>query len=80
MIGTEIGLIEQLRIRYPDREFFPAYEHKSCDESCACPYMKMTRPASVLRALETHREEIFVDPELAPRALRAVERMLEIGT
>lgn len=79
VVGTEIGLIEQLRARHPEKRFWPAYTHVSCDESCACPYMKMTTLASVLRALETGEEEIRVDPALAPRALAAVERMLAIG-
>ena len=80
IIGTEIGLIEQLRLAYPDKVFHPAYEHKSCDESCACPYMKMTKLASVAKALETGQEEITIPPELQAPALRAVARMLEIGT
>lgn len=79
LVGTEIGLVEQLRARHPAKEFWPVYAHVSCDESCACPYMKMTGLASVLRALETGQEEIRVDPEAAPRALAAVERMLAIG-
>ncbi len=79
LVGTEIGLVEQLRARHPEKEFWPVYRHVSCDESCACPYMKMTGLASVHRALETGEEEIRVDPALAPRALAAVERMLAIG-
>ena len=80
IIGTEIGLIEQLRQAYPGKRFHPVYEHKSCDESCACPYMKMTRLASVARALETGEEEIRIPEALRAPALRAVDRMLQIGT
>ena len=80
VIGTEIGLVEQLRTAYPAKTFWPAYEHKSCDEACACPFMKMTGLASVVRALETGEEEIRIDLALQEKALRAVARMLEIGT
>ena len=80
IIGTEIGLIEQLRGAYPGKTFWPAYSHKSCDESCACPYMKMTKLASVVRALETGEEEIRIPEALQAPALKAVARMLEIGT
>ncbi len=79
LVGTEIGLVEQLSARFPGKEFRPIYIHRSCDESCACPYMKMTHLNSVLRALETGQEEITVDAAIAPRALAAVQRMLEIG-
>jgi quinolinate synthase len=79
IIGTEIGLVEQLRQAYPAKTFHPAYEHTSCDEACACPFMKMTRLGSVARALETGEEEIRIPEPLARRALRSVQRMLDIG-
>ncbi|MBI4230365.1 MAG: quinolinate synthase NadA [Planctomycetes bacterium] len=79
LIGTEIGLIEQLRELHPDREFWPVYEHKSCDEACACPHMKITGLHSVLRALDTGKEAITIPEAHRAGALRAVERMLEIG-
>ncbi len=79
LIGTEMGLIEQLRELHPDREFWPVYEHKSCDEACACPHMKITGLHSVLRALQTGEEAIEIAEKLRAPALRAVERMLEIG-
>lgn len=79
IIGTEIGLIEELRKAFPRRAFWPAYAHTSCDESCACPYMKMTGLSSIVRALETGREEITIPEPLQAGALRAVERMLAIG-
>ncbi len=79
IIGTEIGLIEQLRKLHPGRTFHPAYEHTSCDDSCACPFMKMTKLSSVARALETGEEEIRIAPALQAKALKAVARMLEIG-
>lgn len=79
IIGTEIGLVERLRESYPDKRFFPIYEHKSCDEACACPFMKITELRSVLRALETGREEITIPPRFQEPALRAVRRMIEIG-
>ncbi len=79
LIGTEIGLIERLRELYPAKQFFPIYEHKGCDEACACPFMKITALPSVLRALETGQEDITIPEMYRAPALRAVERMIEIG-
>lgn len=79
IIGTEIGMIERLRETYPDKKFFPIYEHKSCDEACACPFMKITGLNSVLHALETGREDIQIPESYREPALRAVQRMIQIG-
>ncbi len=79
IIGTEIGLIERLQELYPQKRFYTIYSHKGCDESCACPYMKITGLTSVLRALETGQEEITVPERFQEKALRAVRRMIEIG-
>ncbi|HLC66200.1 MAG TPA: quinolinate synthase NadA [Candidatus Nanoarchaeia archaeon] len=79
IIGTEQGLIQKMQLDFPEKEIHPIYRHKSCDESCACPFMKLTKLASVKRALVQGTEEITVPAHLAPRALRAVQRMMEIG-
>lgn len=79
IIGTEQGLIQKLRLDFPDLEFHPIYRHKSCDESCACPFMKMTKLASIKRALLTNTENIVVPEPIAGRALKAVQKMMEIG-
>lgn len=79
VIGTEIGLIQKAQALCPHKEIHPIYQHKSCDQSCACPFMKVTTLDSVLRALKTETHEIIVPEEIRKRALKAVNRMLEIG-
>lgn len=79
IIGTEQGLVQQMQLDFPDKEIHPIYRHKSCDESCACPFMKMTMLASVKRALLTNTENITVPEPIAGRALKAVQKMMEIG-
>jgi quinolinate synthase len=79
VIGTEIGLIQKAQLLYPNKEIHPIYRHKSCDQSCACPYMKVTTLESVKRSLENDRFIITVPEEIRLRATRSVERMLELG-
>lgn len=79
IVGTEIGLIQKARELFPNKEIHPIYRHKSCDQSCACPYMKVTSLQSVLRSLQTETHLITVVEEIRAKALRAVNRMLEIG-
>ncbi len=79
VVGTEIGLIQKAQELYPNKEIHPIYQHKSCDQSCACPYMKVTTLESVRRSLETETHVITVPEDVRVRALRSVNRMLELG-
>ena len=42
--------------------------------------MKMTTPENLLAALREGRDVVEVDPAVAARARRAVERMIAIGS
>ena len=44
-----------------------------------CPHMKRITLPKIRHALETMKHEVTVDPAIADRARRAVERMLAIG-
>ncbi len=79
VVGTEIGLIQKAQELCPDKEIHPVYRHKSCDQSCACPFMKVTSLESVLHSLKTETHVITVPEEIRVRALKAVNRMLEFG-
>ena len=42
--------------------------------------MKMITPAALLRCLVEGKDEVHVDPDVAERARKSVQRMIEIGT
>jgi quinolinate synthase len=44
-----------------------------------CPYMRKITLPSVRRALETLTHEVTIDPAVAGRARRAIDRMLDVG-
>jgi quinolinate synthase len=50
------------------------------NRAAVCKYMKMITPAKLLRSLREGVEEVHVEPDVAERARRSVERMIEIGT
>jgi quinolinate synthase len=74
LVATEIGMLHQLRRANP----VPAFE--PVNPRAACPYMKMSTPAKLLRSLREGRDEVTVDPEIAARARAAVEAMVAVGT
>jgi quinolinate synthase len=74
LVATEIGMLHQLRQANPTTSFEPV------NSRAACPYMKMSTPEKLLRALREGRDEVTVDPAIAARARAAVEAMVAIGT
>lgn len=76
IIATEHGMIHQLKLRFPDRDFIPADGCIGC--RLHCPYMKMTGLQDVYLALEDERFEIELDEQVITRARLALERMMAV--
>ncbi|MBX6371771.1 MAG: quinolinate synthase NadA [Acidothermus sp.] len=74
LVATETGILYQLRKLAPRTEFVPV------SERAVCPYMKMITPEKLLRSLRDFIYRVEVEPELAARARRSVERMIAIGS
>ncbi len=72
IIGTEIGILHRLRKENPDKRFYAA------SDRAICPNMKKTTIEKVLWSLEDMKEEIKVPEDVRVRALKAVERMMEV--
>nr|WP_290126481.1 quinolinate synthase NadA [Cutibacterium avidum] len=73
LVATETGMLHQLRQANPGTTF------TAVNPDAVCPFMKMITPEKLLRCLETGAEVVTVDPALAEKARRAVERMIAIG-
>jgi len=67
---TECSMSDNIAARRPDVAFV-----RPCN---LCPHMKRITLANIRRALETNRHVVTVDPAVAARARRAVERMLAL--
>ncbi|RMG69911.1 MAG: quinolinate synthase, partial [Nitrospirae bacterium] len=72
IVGTEIGLLYRLRKENPDKVFHPLRK------DMICPNMKKTRLESVLRALKEMTHEVKVPEDIRVRAVKALDRMLEV--
>jgi quinolinate synthase len=73
LVATEVGMLHQLRRAAPEVDF------RAVNDRASCRYMKMITPAALLRCLTEGADEVDVDPEVARRAQRSVQRMIEIG-
>lgn len=72
IIATEIGILHQLKRKYPEKMFYPAYK------DAICPNMKLTTLEKVLWCLEDNKEEIVVSKDIAEKAVVCINKMFEI--
>jgi len=73
IIGTEIGVMYQLKKNNPDKKFY------IMSEELICPNMKKTTLESIVNCLEKCEHEVSVPEEVAKRAKNALDRMLELA-
>ncbi len=79
IIATEDGVFHQIRQRAPDKELIQA---PGIDESCACnqcPYMRLNTLEKLYLCLRDLKPEVTVPEDTRERALRPIERMLELS-
>lgn len=68
---TECSMSDNVAVEFPDIDFV-----RPCN---LCPHMKRITLPKVLASLRTLSTRVEVDPAVAQRARRAVERMLEVA-
>ena len=73
IIGTEVGLVDQLREHYTDINIWPLLE------GAICRNMKKTTLPQVAWSIETGNYKIELPPDIIERARASLERMIAIG-
>jgi quinolinate synthase len=80
IVATEAGIIHEMQKRAPHKKFIaaPPNEEKQC--ACnECPYMKLNTLEKVYLAMKHRMPEIAMSEDLRLRALKPMERMLELS-
>jgi quinolinate synthase len=72
IIGTEIGILHKLKKENPGKRFYPA------SELADCPNMKLNNLEKILWSLQDLVYKVEVPEEIARKAKRSIDRMLEI--
>jgi len=72
IVGTEVGILHRLRTENPEKTFWPV------DDATVCPNMKKTTLENLRDSLRDMSPRVVVDPEIARRARRAIDAMLEV--
>ena len=71
VLMTECSMSDNVAAANPDVEMIGTCQ--------LCPYMKMISLPKILKSLQNEEPEVLIDPAIAERAKKAVERMLELS-
>jgi quinolinate synthase len=78
IVATEAGILHQMQKDNPDKNFIPALPNNSC--ACNdCPHMKRNTLEKLYLCLKNEMPEIEVPAHIIEKAVKPIERMLEIS-
>ena len=78
IVATEPGIIHQMQKENPDKVFIPAPPNNNC--ACNdCPHMKRNTLEKLYLCLKNESPEITVPADIIERAVKPIERMLDIS-
>lgn len=73
IIATEKGVVDRLKRDYPEKDFI------LIKDNIICPNMKWNTLEDIYNSLKHMQYEINVDKEIAQKALKCINRMLEVS-
>ena len=79
IVATDRGIFHKLRKSAPGKRFIEAPtagDGATCRSCAHCPWMAMNELEALAQTLQSDANEILVDPKVAERAMRPLERML----
>ena len=78
IVATEAGILHQMQKDNPTKKFFPAPPNNTC--ACNdCPHMKRNTLEKLYLCLKNEMPEVTVPENIIARAVKPIERMLEIS-
>ena len=83
IVATEAGILHEMQRTCPNKEFIPVppeISESGLECSCnECQYMKMNTLLKIYNALKYGWPFVEVDPKIAKKAVKPIERMLELS-
>ena len=79
IVATESGILHEMKKKNPDKLFIPAPPNDSTCACNACNFMRLNTLEKLYNCLKFEIPEIFVDKELGIKALRPIQKMLDIS-
>jgi len=79
IVGTEPGIIHQMKKENPGKTYIPAPPRDSTCGCSECSFMKLITLEKILNCLKNEAPEIKMDKEVLIRAQKPIRRMMEIS-
>lgn len=79
IVATESGILHEMERKCPEKTFIPAPPEDSTCGCNDCSFMKLNTLEKLYNCLRYEQPEIIVEKELAEKARRPIERMLELS-
>lgn len=79
IVATESGILHEMQKRCPEKTFIPAPPNDSTCACNECNYMKLITLQKLYNCLKYEWPQVEVEPEIAEKAIRPINRMLEIS-
>ena len=79
IVCTESGILFEMQRRCPEKTFIPALPEDNKQLHNECDYMKMITMEKLYNSLKFMAPEIHVDEDIAERAVKPIQRMLDIS-
>ncbi len=79
IVATESGILHQMRKDCPEKTFIPAPPEETGCGCNDCSFMKLNTLEKLYRCLRDEKPQIHIDPAIAERARKPIERMLSLS-
>lgn len=79
IVATESGILHEMQKKCPAKTFIPAPPNDSTCACNECSFMRLNTLEKLYKCLKNESPEITVDPEIAAKAVKPIQRMLEIS-
>lgn len=79
IVATESGILHEMQKRCPNKTFIPAPPNDSTCACNECNYMKLVTMEKLYNCLKYEWPTVEVESDIAERAVRPINRMLEIS-
>ena len=79
IIATESGILHKMQQACPQKVFIPAPPEDSTCACNECNFMRLNTMEKLYQCLLNETPEIHVDKKIAEKAIKPIQRMLEIS-
>lgn len=78
IVATESGIIHQMELKSPDKQFIPAPPNNTC--ACNdCPHMKRNSMEKLYLCMEYEQPEVILEDWVIEKGVACIDRMMEIS-